>query len=63
MLWISHFGHPIAAAVDAAPMRRECDEVLARPLVVEVRTEFMSVLVQVSGPLNACEILKNSVEP
>ena len=46
MLWISHFGHPIAAAVDAAPMRRECDEVLARPLVVAVRTEFMSVLVR-----------------
>ena len=46
MLWISHLGHPIAAAVDAAPIRRECDEVLARPLVVEVRTVFMSVLVR-----------------
>ena len=46
MVLMSHFGHPMAAAVDAAPMRRECDVVLAAPLVVETSRLFMSFLVR-----------------
>ena len=34
MVLISHFGHPIEAAVDAAPILREWDVMLAAPLVV-----------------------------
>ena len=33
-LMISHFGHPMAAAVVAAPILREWDVVLANPSVV-----------------------------
>ena len=43
-LIISHFGQPIAAAVVAAPILRECDVVLAWPLVALWRRRFMSRL-------------------
>ena len=44
--WIRYFGHPMAAAVEAAPMRREWEEMFAAPLVVSLRTLFMCVLVR-----------------
>ena len=37
-----YLGHPIAAAVDAAPMRRECDEILMAPSEVSLRVLFIS---------------------
>ena len=45
-LMISHFGHPMAAAVVAAPIRRECEVVFASPFVESERREFMSFLVR-----------------
>lgn len=45
-LIISHLGQPMAAAVVAAPMRRECDVVLASPFVESERREFISFLVR-----------------
>ena len=39
---MSHFGQPAAAAVEAAPIRRECDEMFARPSVVLTRRVLMS---------------------
>ena len=36
----------MAAAVEAAPMRREWVEMLARPFVVELRVSFMSLRVK-----------------
>ena len=42
--WISHLGQPAAAAVEAAPMRRECDEMLTLPLVDSTSTLLMSLL-------------------
>ena len=46
IVFISHFGHPMAAAVDAAPIRRECDVVLAAPLVVCFSSWLRSFLVR-----------------
>ena len=46
MVLINHFGHPMAAAVNAAPMRSECDVVLVAPSVVECSSWFMSFLVR-----------------
>ena len=46
MLWIKYLGHPIAAAVDAAPILRECDDMLAAPLEVSRSVLFTSVLVR-----------------
>ena len=46
MVLMSHFGHPMAAAVDAAPMRRECDVMLAAPLVVDMSSLLMSFRVR-----------------
>ena len=45
-LMISHFGHSMAAAVVAAPIRRECEVVFASPFVESERREFMSFLVR-----------------
>ena len=45
-LMMSHFGHPIAAAVVAAPIRRDWDVVLASPSVVSCSSWFMSFLVR-----------------
>ena len=45
-LMMSHFGHPIAAAVVAAPIRREWDVVLASPSVVSCSSWFMSFRVR-----------------
>ena len=45
-LIISHLGQPMAAAVVAAPMRRECEVVLASPFVDSERREFISFLVR-----------------
>ena len=45
-LMIIHFGQPMAAAVVAAPILRECEEVFAKPSVVSRRTWFMSFLVK-----------------
>ena len=45
-LIISHRGHPMAAAVVAAPILRECDVVLARPSVRSESREFISFLVR-----------------
>ena len=45
-LIISHLGQPMAAAVVAAPIRSECEVVLARPSVVSVRIWLMSFLVR-----------------
>ena len=39
---MSHFGQPAAAAVEAAPIRRECDEMFARPSVVLTRRALTS---------------------
>ena len=41
-----YLGQPIAAAVDAAPMRREWDEILAAPLDVSRRMLLMSARVR-----------------
>ena len=46
ILCIRYFGHPIAAAVDAAPMRRECEDTFAAPLVVLFRRALISDLVR-----------------
>ena len=46
MLCIRYFGYPIAAAVDAAPMRNEWEEMLAAPLDMSLRILFMSDLVK-----------------
>ena len=46
MVLISHFGHPIAAAVDAAPILSEWDVMLAAPLVVCSSRLFRSFLVR-----------------
>ena len=46
ILWIKYFGHPIAAAVDAAPIRRECEDTFAAPLVVLFRRALTSALVK-----------------
>ena len=43
---IKYLGHPIAAAVDAAPIRREWDDTLAAPLVMSFSKVFMSALVK-----------------
>ena len=40
--WISHLGQPAAAAVDAAPILSECDEMFAIPPVVLTKREFTS---------------------
>ena len=45
-LMMSHLGHPMAAAVVAAPILSECDVVLIWPLVVSCRTRFTSRLVK-----------------
>ena len=45
-LMISHFGHPMAAAVVAAPILSECDVVLAWPSVVSKRSWLMSFRVR-----------------
>ena len=39
---MSHFGQPAAAAVEAAPMRREWEEMLAMPSVVASSKELIS---------------------
>ena len=44
--WISYLGHPMAAAVEAAPMRKEWEEMFAAPFVVSFRILFMCVLVR-----------------
>ena len=41
---ISHFGQPMAAAVVAAPILRECEVVLSWSSVVSWRTRFTSSL-------------------
>ena len=43
-LLISHFGQPMAAAVVAAPILRECDVVMSWPSVVSWRRRFTSRL-------------------
>ena len=43
---IRYFGHPMAAAVDAAPILREWEETLAVPFVVSFRMVLMSDLVK-----------------
>lgn len=45
-LIISHLGQPMAAAVVAAPIRSECEVVLAKPFVVSVRIWFTSFRVR-----------------
>ena len=45
-LLMSHFGHPMAAAVVAAPILREWDVVLTRPHVVSDNKRLMSFLVR-----------------
>ena len=45
-LIMSHLGQPMAAAVVAAPIRRECEVVFAIPFVESERREFMSFLVR-----------------
>ena len=42
--WINHLGQPAAAAVEAAPILSECDDMFATPFVVLVRRSFMSLL-------------------
>ena len=46
MLWMRYLGHPIAAAVDAAPMRSECEEMLIAPSEVSLRVLLMSARVR-----------------
>ena len=43
---IRYLGHPMAAAVEAAPMRKEWEEMFAAPFVVSFRILFMCVLVR-----------------
>ena len=45
-LMISHRGHPMAAAVVAAPILKECEVVFARPPVRSASKEFKSLLVK-----------------
>ena len=44
--WIRYLGHPIAAAVDAAPMRREWEDTLAAPSVMSFSNLLISGLVR-----------------
>ena len=46
MLWIRYLGHPVAAAVDAAPILSEWEDMLAMPLVVSRSVLFRSALVR-----------------
>ena len=45
-LIMSHLGQPMAAAVVAAPILRECEDVLTMPSVVSRNRRFMSFLVR-----------------
>ena len=44
--WMRYLGHPIAAAVDAAPIRREWEDILATPSDMSLSNLFMSVRVK-----------------
>ena len=46
MLWISQRGYPNAAAVDAAPILSECDDMLTIGAVVSFSALLMSFLVR-----------------
>ena len=46
ILCISHRGHPMAAAVDAAPIRSEWEDIMADSFVVSHSTLLMSRLVR-----------------
>ena len=46
MLWMRYLGTPMAAAVDAAPMRSECEDMFAVPFVVLCNVRFTSNLVR-----------------
>ena len=46
MSCMRYLGQPIAAAVDAAPMRKEWEEILTSPLVVSLRMLLRSLRVR-----------------
>ena len=46
MLWMRYLGTPMAAAVDAAPIRSEWEDMLAVPFVVSCKIRFTSDLVR-----------------
>ena len=52
ILWIRYFGHPIAAAVDAAPMRSECDDMFMAPSDMSRNVPLMSGRVRKEPLLN-----------
>ena len=46
MLWIRYLGHPMAAAVEAAPILSEWEDMLARPFDVSRSVWFKSALLK-----------------